>query len=750
MDSQTLELIRILQAGPYDNAAFQRIRQLLPDARNWLAASGDRETLADVTELLQEWARNAVDPAAASLALYESGELADQMLGDPERAARMFAQSVAANPRNLKAMQRAESALVHLGQFVQLEAMLSEQALALAALPEAEPEVRAAVFRALGSVQAEQTGNVDGAIGAFEQVLDAEPDVTVIAALAQLYTGRNRDDDARRAADLYCALGEVSDGAESVAYLEHALNLAPDHEQALDELEALVPEAERPARLGGRWTAFIAAAPDGPGTDARRKALAQAFMEEERYAEALQWISPAAARGDAAAMSIREGLYHLMGVDPASMQAPEAVRPAQDEWRSASGPPHNFDEQTTRDYGAVAQAARAEAAQPASVPPQAPMPVSASAPRQAQGAQPRFTPPATTMPGVGSQAADDTKTPPVQSGATLVGYAVSPELKELYGEAMEMKPPAPEPAPATGEPQAPAPFPATEAPTLVLPARQQPPVRTAPEAMGAQAVQPQVAAAAAGVTPAAAAPAAAPAAMDAALLPDDIDIKPKSALPKLLIGAGLLALVAGGVFVYMQYFAKPAKQAATAVETASGEAQPGAAETGAAAPGSEQPGAAAEPTTAGAEEAATDEAKETEAAKAESAEEAATDQKAEAAETETGGAEEKQGSVRMVSQLLRVRGGKIDQGELMEAAEEAFPEMERCYAKARRQRPRLKGRVVLSWTIKTNGRVSAARRAGGTIKSRTFASCLASAIKKTGFPKPRRKAARVSLPFVFQ
>ena len=722
MDPKTLELIRILQAGPYDNSAFQRIQQLLPDVRDRLRASGDRESLAEVTELLQQWAGSAVDPAAASLALYEGGELAEQMLGDPTRAAEMFSQSVAADPRNLEAMQCAERSFTHLGQFRQLEAMLSGQAFALAARPEAEPEIRAAVFRSLGSVQAERTGNVDGAIDAFEQALDAEADVAVVATLAQLYAGRNRDDDAWRAADLYCTLGEVSEDEQSVAYLEQALNLAPDHEQALDGLEELVPEAERPARLGGRWTAFVTAAPDGPGTDARRRALAQAFMEEERYAEALQWISPLAAKGDTAAESIREGLHRLMGGDPASVQPPESVRSDQDKWRSVSAPPQPFDEQTRRGFHAAAPQAR-----PPFPPAHAPPPATES-----------YHPPA-HLPRAAARSQNDVDTqsiPPVQSGATLAGFALPPKLKELAGEAIETKSPTAEPA-------------------QVSP----PPVPVAPDSAPA-AKAPAPAAAVAAAT----APATVPVVADAAFLPEDMGVKPKSALPKLLIGAGSLALVAGGVFVYTQHFMNPAERAASTRTTPSGEAQPG---TSGGEPGGEQPGAAAEPTPAAEGEAASEGAKEAEAAKPEETEKAASDQKAAQAatatdtktdtktktetktKTKTGGKEGPR-AVRMVSNLLRVRGGKVDQGALMKAAEKAFPAMERCYKKARRRRPRLKGRVVLSWTVKTNGRAAGARRVSGTIKNRTFAGCLAGAIKKTRFPRPKRKAARVWLPFVFQ
>jgi hypothetical protein len=218
----------------------------------------------------------------------------------------------------------------------------------------------------------------------------------------------------------------------------------------------------------------------------------------------------------------------------------------------------------------------------------------------------------------------------------------------------------------------------------------------------------------------------------------------------------VLALAGGGVYAYMEYFMKPPEPAASATAITSAESQPAAATAGAEPSQPGQPGSTAEPTEpAGAETpgAETAEAQTEQAAEGggETAEEEAepAEEEAEPAEAAPEVVDEHQ-TVHMVSKLLSVRGGKIDQAEVMAAVEKAFPDMERCYLRARKQRPRLKGRVVLSWTVKTSGKAARARRSGGTIKNRAFARCLATAINRTRFPRAKGKAALVRLPFVFE
>ncbi len=666
MDSHTLELIRVLQTGQHDVETLEQVRQLLATVRPQLVSTGEAETLADIADLLDEWARTTDDTSAASLALYEAGDIAEKALGD-----------------------------------------------------------------------------------------------------------------AHRAADRYCALGQVLGAPDGITYLEGALNLMPGHEEALATLEGLLPEREHVDRLGSRWAAFVAAAPEGPGVNARRISLARAYMEEERYQEALECIEPVADGGDPAGLSIQEGLLRILEVE-------------------SSPPPSASGQQQP----AIDQQAAAQTAETASAP----------------------------------------SVPPVQSGATLLGHALPPEVREQYEQLLGGKqepqgtaqepPPAHQVAPPAGEtegvvddtpselqlaqqslaqhladdqeaprsedeaildgqPEAALPEEAQQAVEAAEPqqsealqgaaapvehGQQQPQQSEALQAAAAPVAQAQQWAQP-GVTPESGPPPEPMAAQggqvadntqlgNAAaqqqLLDEDLAFADGEALrgrfpsKKLIIGVGVLALAAGlGLGARRAWDAHSGQAAApAAVETGS---EPGASdspEPGAlAAPKADQETHAETPGATSDNQTADPEPSSETGAGAGQIPQPATEPKAEQAgakpEPEQK-AEQAHQTVRSVSKLLRFWGGTVDRDGVIEAAQGAFPQMERCYQKARKARPKLQGRVVLAWTIKKNGRAIRARRAGGTIKNAVFGRCLAAAIAGLHFPKPRGKAARVTLPFVFR
>jgi tetratricopeptide (TPR) repeat protein len=223
MDSQTLELFRCLQSGPYDEAGLEHIRGLLKPQRRLLRARNDLATLLEVVELMQGWAESAADPSVGTLAILEASDIAERELRQPERAAQLRAQASA----NADARDAAQQA----GHFASLGARRSE------------------------------AGDFDGAIEAYERALDADANVDVIYALAELYTQRGRPDDAAQAADLYCTLGDVLGNPEGIVMLERALALQPKHSDARALFDSYVaaqypsppkgpPLAARPRQLG--------------------------------------------------------------------------------------------------------------------------------------------------------------------------------------------------------------------------------------------------------------------------------------------------------------------------------------------------------------------------------------------------------------------------------------------------------------------------------------------------------------------
>jgi hypothetical protein len=100
------------------------------------------------------------------------------------------------------------------------------------------------------------------------------------------------------------------------------------------------------------------------------------------------------------------------------------------------------------------------------------------------------------------------------------------------------------------------------------------------------------------------------------------------------------------------------------------------------------------------------------------------------------------GSVHPLFDQANLRGlGKLTDQQLTAAFEKAAPKLDQCYAQALEKKPKLKGRLIFQWTVKPNGKVTGAKKQGGTIKDADLARCTVDAISETKFPKPKKQGA---------
>jgi tetratricopeptide (TPR) repeat protein len=313
MDQHTTKVINRLRSGPYDATAFKRIREELTLSREQLVAQRQQKTLAEMVDLLASWARSATDGAVASRALYEAASIAEVELKTEERAAQLYALSLESDCFNYDALDRLEQLLMAQKQYRRLETALEGQGKALLQAGEPTSAVRARVFRSLGKLRVDTANNIDGAIEAFERVLDAEPELSDVRYLAGLYESRRKPGDAARSADLYFTLGDITEGPERVAILEKSLALSPTHDGALALLEKTIEPREQGRRLQGLWAAYVEKAPPGPSSDARRRLLAQAYCEEGRYPEALAYLDELVKKGDSQAQRLYGEISAMTG-----------------------------------------------------------------------------------------------------------------------------------------------------------------------------------------------------------------------------------------------------------------------------------------------------------------------------------------------------------------------------------------------------------------------------------------------------
>lgn len=200
MDPRTLDLLRCLQSGPYDDVGLQHIERLLGSQRRLLRAAGDWDAIEEVVQLLEAWASAAGGGKVTAAALGAAAEIAEQ---------------------ELRQVAWADS--------------LRERATA--------ERWRGGVAAAADDIWVEQ-------IARAEQAVEEYGTPSAVRRLADLYVQRAAPGDREQAADLYCTLGEALGYPEGRALIELALQQAPDHAEARQQLERLQLAArEDPGRM---------------------------------------------------------------------------------------------------------------------------------------------------------------------------------------------------------------------------------------------------------------------------------------------------------------------------------------------------------------------------------------------------------------------------------------------------------------------------------------------------------------------
>jgi len=130
--------------------------------------------------------------------------------------------------------------------------------------------------------------------------------------------------------------------------------------------------------------------------------------------------------------------------------------------------------------------------------------------------------------------------------------------------------------------------------------------------------------------------------------------------------------------------------------------------------------------------------------------EAAAEQEPEAAtEQEPPASKRTDIDVHIAMEHSRLRGGKLDREALERSLSSIRGELEACYDEAIGRRPRLRGRLVMQWNVRRNGKVSGLRKVRSSLQDARLHRCAKTTIQGVTFDKPRRKPAKVRMPFDF-
>jgi len=109
------------------------------------------------------------------------------------------------------------------------------------------------------------------------------------------------------------------------------------------------------------------------------------------------------------------------------------------------------------------------------------------------------------------------------------------------------------------------------------------------------------------------------------------------------------------------------------------------------------------------------------------------------------------GRVKSLVRESKLKGqGILSKEEIQAVIQKHIGEIQYCYEKQLRSTPGLAGKVVLEWTIGTDGRVKVVKSSNSTLKSADAINCMSQKVKTWVFPAPRGAGSViVTYPFIF-
>jgi len=263
-----------------------------------------------LSKILRWWATYAPDDQAASKALLDAARrLSSARPDDPAILTTLIA-ALMRDASNNQAASEIRAQLERAGDFHELEQIFADWVLATRRDGCSRALCALSSFT-LAQLRIRHTEDLEGAIEALNDALHAFPEhPEAKRALAGLYARRARDrahdheraarEDRHRAAQLFYELGTFDIGDPAIMDLQRALDLVPNHGEALDALLRRLG-ATRLALRRARLTAYVATAPDRVHSHRQRFELVRCLFRERRHAEAVPHLMFLSSRGYAKA-----------------------------------------------------------------------------------------------------------------------------------------------------------------------------------------------------------------------------------------------------------------------------------------------------------------------------------------------------------------------------------------------------------------------------------------------------------------
>ena len=102
------------------------------------------------------------------------------------------------------------------------------------------------------------------------------------------------------------------------------------------------------------------------------------------------------------------------------------------------------------------------------------------------------------------------------------------------------------------------------------------------------------------------------------------------------------------------------------------------------------------------------------------------------------------------SRKIKRKGhGTLSREAIAKVVRKHLREVQACYEKNLLLNPKLKGKLMMEWTISTTGSVSVVKAKVNTMATPAVAMCVQARIKRWKFPQPKGGTVVVTYPFIF-
>ncbi len=92
---------------------------------------------------------------------------------------------------------------------------------------------------------------------------------------------------------------------------------------------------------------------------------------------------------------------------------------------------------------------------------------------------------------------------------------------------------------------------------------------------------------------------------------------------------------------------------------------------------------------------------------------------------------------------------RLGQAEITKVVVANKPAIVKCVNEQKKMNPGLSGKIVMRWTVQTNGKTKGVAVMTDEYKKTHMATCLSGLVKQWTFPKHRKQGEPVDFPFTF-